>query len=311
MSPYSGTDRGNAGVFNYLRLTRKSATVPTTSVRPKYQPRHHVALASVGVLLGVVGMAVADVSTTSTYASASTLTTAEAAVLGSDSGSWGLVNPVNPVSGESVPDSLPGEAVDAESDSDLIAALQLRLYWDGSLASAPTGEWDAQTTAAVKHFQQKHNHGKGNGIADVATVRKLIAIAGNGSLDSRCLTDGTVLCLDKDQKMIRYVKDGVVIRQFDMNIGPEKGDPNYGRYSSTRLGVFKIGNKQELSVSSLYGYAMPYWMQFDKGIGFHFSKYFGEIGYKDSSMGCTTIAKESDAKWLYDNTPLKTKVVVY
>lgn len=259
-------------------------------------------------MLGVVAVAVADVSASTTYASASTLTTTEAAILGSSSPAWGLTaTAAKPV----VPDDFPVEAVNAESDPAQIAGLQLRLQWEGSLDQTPTGVWDEPTTAAVKHFQRKHNHGKGNGVADAATVRLLVAIAGNGSLDSRCLTGGVVLCLDKDQKEIRYVKDGVVIRKFDMNIGPEKGDTNYGRYSSTRLGVFKIGNKQTLSISSAYGYAMPYWMQFDKGIGFHFSKYFGEIGYKDSSMGCTTIGKESDAKWLYDNTPMKTKVVVY
>ena len=107
------------------------------------------------------------------------------------------------------------------------------------------------------------------------------------------------------------VKDGTVIRTFDINIGPEQGDPKFGQYSSTREGVNPIRSKQVLSVSTSYGYEMPYWMGFDGGIGFHYSKYFDQTGYQDTSMGCTILRSEDDARWLFNNTPMGTKVVVY
>ena len=40
-------------------------------------------------------------------------------------------------------------------------------------------------------------------------------------------------------------------------------------------------------------------------------KYFSQVGYKDTSMGCTTLRDEAGAKWLFANTPMGTKVVVY
>lgn len=261
-------------------------------------------------MLGVVLVAATEVTETS-LASASTLSATEIAVLGAQAAALGPATGTGTRTMSEITTLLPVEPVDANSSADQIAALQLRLRWVGSLAEQPSGVWNDATVEAIKHFQRKHNRGKASGVADEKTVKELAALAGNGALDPRCLTNGIVLCLDKDQKMIRYVKAGQVIREFDMNIGPEKGDPKFGAYSSTRLGSFRIGNKQVSSVSSLYGYVMPYWMQFDKGIGFHYSEYFKKSGYKDSSMGCTITNNKADAKWLYDNSPLKTRVIVY
>jgi len=214
----------------------------------------------------------------------------------------------DPAAGPTAP-PLPAAPVTQESAPELVLALTTRLQWVGSL-DAPTSAWTPAITGALKNFQDKQGL-KRSGEANLATINRLVTVAGNGSLDPRCLEPGIRLCVDKTQKVTRYVKDGVVIRVMDTNIGPEKGDEKFGQYSSTRKGVSKIGEKQVNAVSSLYGYSMPYWMQFDGGIGFHFSKYFSQVGYKDTSMGCTTLRSKADAKWLFQNTPKRTKVVVY
>ncbi|MGB3675992.1 MAG: L,D-transpeptidase family protein [Candidatus Nanopelagicales bacterium] len=205
---------------------------------------------------------------------------------------------------------LPAGAIEPTAQPTLIADFQERLQWVASLDTEPTGTLDPLTTKAIKHFQSKHQL-KATGRADAKTVATVSKIAGDGLVDPRCDRKGITLCVDKTQLVTRYVKDGTVIRTFDINIGPEQGDPKFGQYSSTREGVNPIRSKQVLSVSTSYGYEMPYWMGFDGGIGFHYSKYFDQTGYQDTSMGCTILRSEDDARWLFNNTPMGTKVVVY
>jgi len=263
------------------------------------KPNHPIAIVAFGAMLGIVGVTATE-----------------------NSAAWGAPDqgvPMSQVVTETVAQlvtkpaavvpALAGAPVSQDSSPELITALTTRLQWVGSL-SAVTDTWSPAINAGVKNFQEKQGL-KRSGEANAATVAKLIEVAGDGSLDPRCIEPGIRLCVDKSQKVTRYVKDGVVIRVMDTNIGPEKGDKKFGQYSSTREGVSKIGGKQVNSVSTLYGYSMPYWMQFDGGIGFHFSKYFSQEGYKDTSMGCTTLRSKADAKWLYKNTPKRTKVVVY
>jgi len=205
---------------------------------------------------------------------------------------------------------LPSSAVEPTAQPSLIVELQERLRWVGSLHAEPSGTFDSQTASALKHFQDKH-HLKKSARADAKTVATLSRIAGSGFIDPRCDRKGITLCVDKTQLVVRYVKDGIVIRTFDVNIGPEQGDPKFGQYSATREGVNPIRSKQVLSISTSYGYEMPYWMGFDGGIGFHYSKYFDQTGYSDTSMGCTILRSEEDARWLFNNTPMNTRVVVY
>lgn len=205
---------------------------------------------------------------------------------------------------------LPTGAIEANSLPTLISDLQERLQWVASLDAEPNGTYGPETTKAIKHFQNKHQL-KETGRADAKTVATVSKVAGTGFVDPRCDRKGITLCVDKTQLVTRYVKDGKVLRTFDINIGPERGDPKFGQYSSTREGVNPIRSKQVLSVSTSYGYEMPYWMGFDGGIGFHYSKYFDQTGYKDTSMGCTILRSEEEARWLFNNTPMGTKVVVY
>lgn len=205
--------------------------------------------------------------------------------------------------------ALSGASISAASSTDEVRGLQYRLSWTG-LDLTPTGTWDEATTQAVKRFQWKYNF-KQTGVLNRKAVAKLVAVARDGSIDSRCLGPGITLCVDKTQRLTRYIKDGQVLMKIDTNFGPEKGDPKFGQYSLTREGVFKIFWKSPNSRSTLYGMVLPYFMAFDGGEGFHFSKYFAETGYTDTSMGCAISNDLAKSKWMYENTPMKTKVVVY
>lgn len=175
---------------------------------------------------------------------------------------------------------------------------------------AINGSYDEQTVKAVKIVQAKNRLNQ-TGEATEKTLAKLAIVDRDGAIDARCLGPGITLCVDKTQKVVRYFKEGHVVRVIDVNIGPEKWDKNFGQYSATRVGVNKVFRRDENAVSSEYGYQMPFFMQFDGGIGFHYSSYFEQVGYKETSMGCVTIGNRSEAKWLFENTPMKTAVVVY
>ncbi|NQU37874.1 MAG: murein L,D-transpeptidase, partial [Actinobacteria bacterium] len=191
-----------------------------------------------------------------------------------------------------------------------IERLQTRLGWAGYEWLWVTGVMDGGTKLALEMLQGKYLLPV-TGKADAKTVKKLVSVAGDGKLDARCLGDGITLCVSKDQRVTRYVRDGKVVKTLNTNFGPEKGHPKFGMYSATRVGVFHTFDRRESAVSTLYGYVMPFWMGFDGGIGFHYSAYFDDTGYIDTSMGCTTIDDYAGMKWLYDNSPLGTKVVVY
>jgi peptidoglycan hydrolase-like protein with peptidoglycan-binding domain len=208
------------------------------------------------------------------------------------------------------PSELPLVQIKRDSAGELIQALETRLRWAGSLKVAPDSQWSNATTVAIRNFQSK-NRLTPTGDATRSTIRRLNIVASTPRLDARCYSKGIRICVSKQQKVARYLRDGKVLREFDVNIGPEKGDPKYGQYSSTREGVNQIGEKSVDAVSSLYGYSMPYWMQFDGGIGFHYSAYFNQIGYGDTSMGCVTIGDRPTAQWLFENSPTKTTVIVY
>ncbi len=246
---------------------------------------------TLGVMLTVVGVAVATTNPAIAVVSVG---------LPGESYAW-LIS-------EDVP-QLPDGPVTANSTSEAISALQHRLEWT-ALPVEATGTWDTATTASVKRFQQKHIL-KATGEADAKTVALLGKVARDGRLDPRCVTAGVSLCVDKSQLVTRYVKDGKVIKVLDTNIGPEKGRKEYKQYSTTREGSFKIFRKVRFETSTQYGTPLPFFMQFNGGEGFHYSEYFDVAGYQNSTYGCPTLNDKAGAKWLFQNSPKGTRVVVY
>ena len=269
---------------------------------------HHTAVvAAVGALAGVIGLAVFETIPASAAGELAGVPNQATTVV--ESQAYPASEPLAELSEPTAAETPTLVTITPKSDPAAIEALESRLLWAGDSAEAPDGVWTKNTTRAVAHFQSK-NKLSVNGVASVDTVQALVAVAGTGAIDQSCARPGIRICVDKSEKVARYFKNGHAIKTFDVNIGPEADDPKYGQYSSTRTGSFTVGGKDRDAVSSMYGYSMPMWMQFDNGIGFHYSEYFDQAGYADTSMGCVTIADRSVAEWLFDNTPIGTQVIV-
>lgn len=201
-------------------------------------------------------------------------------------------------------------AVSPSSAPARIEALQTRLTYAGTTVPV-SGEYDARTVAAVKHFQEKHRLPQ-TGTADARTVATVQRVTKRGAqLDPRCSVTGPAICIDKSQKVLRYVHNGRTLTTMDANFGPEKGQKEFGRYSVTREGSFRIYKKAVHHVSTGYGTPMPYAMWFDGAEAIHHSEYFRAAGYANSSQGCATTRDLATLRWVFAHTPVGTPAIVH
>ena len=83
-----------------------------------------------------------------------------------------------------------------------------------------------------------------------------------------------MICVSKQQKLLRYLVNGKVVLRTDVRFGPE-GDPAL----RTRNGMHRIFSKDRFHFSSLYKTPMFYAMFFDGGQAIHLSKFFLRDGY--------------------------------
>lgn len=197
------------------------------------------------------------------------------------------------------------------ADGPRMGALQLRLAWAGRPGIRVTGRSDRATAAGLRAVQAKAGLAQ-TGTADAATVAALERMTRRGPLpDPRCLTAGPVICVDKTQKVLRYLVSGRVVKTLDANFGPEKGDPGHGTYSRTREGSFRVYRRNADHVSSGYGTPMRWALFFDGAEAMHFSRFFRDAGYAIRSFGCVDIGDFADARWVFNHSPVGTKFVVY
>ncbi|GAB3624461.1 hypothetical protein GCM10027418_25460 [Mariniluteicoccus endophyticus] len=127
------------------------------------------------------------------------------------------------------------------------------------------------------------------------------------NVDPRCRY-GRVMCVSKADRKLRWMIDGVVIREMDARFGAA-GTP-------TREGEFKVFSKVRNEVSWMYGNTpMPFAMYFSGGEAVHYSYDFAKYGYSKSafaSHGCVNIRDWDGIQWLYDTqVRLGDRVVVY
>lgn len=121
-------------------------------------------------------------------------------------------------------------------------------------------------------------------------------------ISSKCRT-GTVICIDKTTAKLVYMHDGRSILSMDARFG--------GVSTPTREGTFTVYWKDAHHVSTLYGSSMPWSMFFSGGEAIHYSYDFATYGYAHHSHGCVNIRDWVGMRWLYNHTPVGTKVVVY
>jgi hypothetical protein len=197
---------------------------------------------------------------------------------------------------------------------DLQARLRQIAWFFGNVSD----DWDRQTTAAVKGFQEKRGLAE-TGYVDQRTLNRLDAMTRtptkdelanrlpgdlhtDARLDARCLT-GRAMCVDKQSSTIRWVVDGKVLRTMAVRFGAS--------YSPTREGLFHVGWKSRDHVSHLYHSSMPFAMFFSGGQAVHYSSDFAARGYLGASHGCVNVRDYAGVQWLFDQVHIGDKVVIY
>lgn len=134
-------------------------------------------------------------------------------------------------------------------------------------------------------------------------------------LDPRCYTSGVVICASKKDRKVYYVRAGKIIRTLDARFGGRAYNA-FGqvRMYSTKEGTFTITRKIRDEISYAYGNApMPFSSYFYGGQAFHYSYAFAADGWIADwgSRGCINLRDWAGAQWLYNNSPVGTRVVVY
>lgn len=187
-----------------------------------------------------------------------------------------------------------------------VKELQDRLQWMGyaiypaNIANERMGE---STAAAVKRFQSKFGY-RPTGVVGPVTWSLLRNLSGKvGSLPKSCTEPTTAICVDKTQKLVRYVVRGAPRLTLDARFG------FYG--AETREGTFRVNSKSRDHYSSLYRTWMPFAMFFSGGQAVHYSPYFARDGYNGGSHGCVNLRDFDKARWLFDHVPVGTRVYVY
>ena len=129
-----------------------------------------------------------------------------------------------------------------------------------------------------------------------------------------CSIAGVVLCVDQAHDTLRWLRDGEVVRTIKVRTGGFTTEPKTGKWRvhATVNGFYRVYNKHKNPKSENYGSgAMPYSVMFDPNMYFHYSSDFAKRGYATSSHGCVNIGSKEDAIWVFDNTPIDARVLIY
>ncbi|MBQ3574075.1 MAG: murein L,D-transpeptidase, partial [Clostridia bacterium] len=199
------------------------------------------------------------------------------------------------------------------SKGDDVVRLQRRLngleYFFGTL----DGDYGAQTAEAVTTFQKQHGLAK-TGVADEQTMRVLFSGEAKKALKPYMLKVST-----KDQRVYAYALDDnneytVLVHTMKCSTGKDATPTPKGTYQATTGPGARWHYFKKYECWAQYAYYI------EGDIMFH-SVLYGEkdgpvtrssvnnLGRK-ASHGCVRLSVE-DAKWIYYNCPMKTKIVVY
>ncbi|MER6937951.1 L,D-transpeptidase family protein [Nocardioides sp. NPDC127514] len=188
-----------------------------------------------------------------------------------------------------------------------VRKIQARLKERRIYTGRVTGNYGSKTTGAVKVFQRNQRLAI-TGKVNQRTLDRLRSLTSTPTdaalfnLDRRCLT-GRVLCVDKTDRRMRYVRAGKIVRAMDARFGCAD--------TKTREGAFKVYRKSRNHVSSIYHTPMPYAMFFNGGQAVHYSSDFAARGYNGCSHGCVNVRNKSSIAWVFDQIRIGDRVVVY
>ncbi|MDQ1247161.1 MAG: hypothetical protein QG597_1531 [Actinomycetota bacterium] len=195
-----------------------------------------------------------------------------------------------------------GTTVLRVGDSGLpVKFVQQRLTMAG-IEVPENGQYDDAMAAAVTRLQQKFDL-TASGRVNRYTLTTLAQITGRGpGLPAECLT-GTVLCIDKTQKVVRLVVDGTPEVTLDARFG------SFG--TATNEGLFEVYEKRADDWSDEFGVPMRYSMYFSGGQAIHYSDFFATEGYSGASHGCVNTRDLEATAAMFDMVSEGTSVYVY
>lgn len=167
---------------------------------------------------------------------------------------------------------------------------------------AETANFDEATAAAVTRVQEKFELTQ-TGRVNRYTLDTLLRITERGpALPQEC-TVGTVVCIDKTQRLVRLVEGGQVAMTLDARFG--------ALGAATKEGTFEVYDKRADDWSTEFGVPMQYSLYFAGGQAVHYSEVFAAQGYTGGSAGCVNTRDLEGSKALFDQVPRGTKVFVY
>lgn len=185
-----------------------------------------------------------------------------------------------------------------------VKVLQKRLIDAGYYKLKATGIYGANTTKAVQGIREKTFLASGAS-ANSQVLKKLWGMTGKANrVPSICKKQAAALCASKTQKVLRYYRNGKLIRVYDARFGQIGKTP-------TRNGNFRVHWKEADGTSDLSGTWMPWAMYFSGGQAVHYSPGFRSVGYYGASLGCINIRDYKGVKWLYSKVKVGTFVKVY
>ncbi|WP_431880913.1 L,D-transpeptidase family protein [Micromonospora chalcea] len=162
------------------------------------------------------------------------------------------------------------------------------------------GEQSAADCAAIKKFQIRYGISPSSGRAGPTTYDVAKRLAATDT--ARCKAGSRLtFCVDLTRQTVWAMRGGEVV------MGPTVTRTGMSGYA-TPAGTYSVGRKNPREWSNPYEVWLPYWQQFNGGIGFHETTTYlhnGAIG----SHGCVNLLHR-DAVRLWELGSVGTRVVV-
>ncbi|MFU8870957.1 L,D-transpeptidase family protein [Micromonospora sp. SL4-19] len=163
------------------------------------------------------------------------------------------------------------------------------------------GKQSAADCAAIKKFQRRYGISPAAGRAGATTYDVARRLASTDV--SRCHAgSGLTFCIDLTRQTVWAMRNGKVV------MGPTVTRTGMSGYA-TPAGTYRVGGRNLKEWSNPYEVWLPYWQQFNGGIGFHETTTYlhnGSIG----SHGCVNLLHR-DAVRLWELGAIGTRVVVF
>lgn len=121
-------------------------------------------------------------------------------------------------------------------------------------------------------------------------------------LDGRC-TSGRAICVDKTARKVYWVINGKILKTLDARFA----GPGY----STPTGGYKVYRKVYLDISHYNNAKMPFSIYYQGGRAVHYSYGFAAQGWNGGSHGCVNLRDWAGSEWLYNQSRVGDKVIIY